>query len=187
MLVLLAFVAGSALAMIPITPGGLGFVEAGLTGVLTLAGVTPEHAVLATLLYRLFSYWLPLPSGLVASFLFRRRHRERVARRPRLTQGTVDVGAGVTSVVGASTESGSVVGGTVDGGPVVAAGRVVDVVVELVVVVGSAAAAGHDNVANAVSPHAKRLATFHVPSTSTTLPTNGYGVSKCGPPSAITE
>ena len=46
-LVLLAFVAGSALAMIPITPGGLGFVEAGLTGVLTLAGVTPDHAVLA--------------------------------------------------------------------------------------------------------------------------------------------
>jgi uncharacterized protein (TIRG00374 family) len=74
-LVLLAFVAGSALAMIPITPGGLGFVEAGLTGVLTLAGVTAEHAVLATLLYRLFSYWLPLPAGLVASFLFRRRHR----------------------------------------------------------------------------------------------------------------
>ncbi len=74
-LVLLAYVAGSALAMIPITPGGLGFVEAGLTGVLTLAGVTAEHAVLATLLYRLFSYWLPLPAGVVASFLFRRRHR----------------------------------------------------------------------------------------------------------------
>ncbi len=74
-LVLLAFVAGSALAMIPITPGGLGFVEAGLTGVLTLAGVTPDHAVLAVLLYRLFSYWLPLPAGLVASILFRRRHR----------------------------------------------------------------------------------------------------------------
>jgi len=75
-LVLLAFVAGSALAMIPITPGGLGFVEAGLTGVLTLAGVTPDHAVLAVLLYRLFSYWLPLPAGLVASILFRHRHRE---------------------------------------------------------------------------------------------------------------
>jgi uncharacterized protein (TIRG00374 family) len=78
-LVLLAFVAGSALAMIPITPGGLGFVEAGLTGVLTLAGVTPEHAVLAVLLYRLFSYWMPLPAGLVASILFRRRHREVTA------------------------------------------------------------------------------------------------------------
>jgi uncharacterized protein (TIRG00374 family) len=75
-LVLLAFVAGSALAMIPITPGGLGFVEAGLTGVLTLAGVKPDHAVLATLLYRLFQYWLPLPAGLIASVLFRRRHRD---------------------------------------------------------------------------------------------------------------
>ena len=75
-LVLLAFVAGSALAMIPITPGGLGFVEAGLTGVLTLAGVKPDDAVLAVLLYRLFSYWLPLPAGLVASILFRRRHRQ---------------------------------------------------------------------------------------------------------------
>lgn len=74
-LVLLAFVAGSALAMIPITPGGLGFVEAGLTGVLTLAGVTAEHAVLAVLIYRLFSYWMPLPAGLVASYLYRRRHR----------------------------------------------------------------------------------------------------------------
>ncbi|HXY92964.1 MAG TPA: lysylphosphatidylglycerol synthase transmembrane domain-containing protein [Acidimicrobiia bacterium] len=73
-LVLLAYVAAAALAMIPITPGGLGFVEAGLTGVLALAGVSPEHAVLATLLYRLFSYWLPLPAGLVASILFGRRH-----------------------------------------------------------------------------------------------------------------
>ena len=74
LLVLLAYVAASALAMIPITPGGLGFVEAGLTGVLALAGVSAEHAVLATLLYRLFSYWLPLPAGLVASILFSRRH-----------------------------------------------------------------------------------------------------------------
>ncbi len=72
-LVLLAYVAAAVLAMIPITPGGLGFVEAGLTGVLALAGVSPEHAVLATLLYRLFSYWLPLPAGLVASILFSRR------------------------------------------------------------------------------------------------------------------
>lgn len=75
MLVLLAFVAASALAMIPLTPGGLGFVEAGLTGVLTLAGVSAAHAVLGTLLYRMFSYWLPLPAGAIASTLFARRHR----------------------------------------------------------------------------------------------------------------
>jgi uncharacterized membrane protein YbhN (UPF0104 family) len=74
-LVLLAYVAAATLSMIPLTPGGLGFVEAGLTGVLTLAGASPDEAVLATLLYRLFSYWLPLPVGLGASIWFSRRHR----------------------------------------------------------------------------------------------------------------
>ena len=60
-LVLLAYVASAVLGMIPITPGGLGFVEAGLTATLTLAGVSAADAVLATLAYRLVSYWLPLP------------------------------------------------------------------------------------------------------------------------------
>lgn len=74
LLVLLAYVAAGTLSMIPITPGGLGFVEAGLAGVLSIAGLSPDQAVLATLLYRLFSYWLPLPAGLVASVWFNRRH-----------------------------------------------------------------------------------------------------------------
>jgi uncharacterized protein (TIRG00374 family) len=64
-LVLLAFCGAQLLAQIPITPGGLGFVEAGLTGMLALAGVSAGDAVLATFAYRLFSYWLPLPFGLV--------------------------------------------------------------------------------------------------------------------------
>jgi uncharacterized protein (TIRG00374 family) len=65
-LVLLAYVAASLLGMIPITPGGLGFVEAGLTTMLALAGVPPGDAVVATLAYRLASYWLPLVVGAVA-------------------------------------------------------------------------------------------------------------------------
>jgi uncharacterized protein (TIRG00374 family) len=64
-LVLLAFCAARALANIPVTPGGLGFVEAGLTGLLALAGVSAGNAVLATFAYRLFSYWMPLPFGLL--------------------------------------------------------------------------------------------------------------------------
>ena len=64
-LVLLAFCAARALANIPVTPGGLGFVEAGLTTMLALAGVAPGDAVLATFAYRLCSYWLPLPLGLL--------------------------------------------------------------------------------------------------------------------------
>jgi hypothetical protein len=64
-LVLLAFCAARALSNIPVTPGGLGFVEAGLTAMLALAGVSGGDAVLATFAYRLFSYWLPLPFGLL--------------------------------------------------------------------------------------------------------------------------
>ncbi|HEV2993804.1 MAG TPA: lysylphosphatidylglycerol synthase transmembrane domain-containing protein [Acidimicrobiia bacterium] len=73
--VLLAYATGAVLAMIPITPGGLGFVEAGLTGVLALAGVPAGDAVLATLSYRLVSFWLPLPAGLTGYALFRWRNR----------------------------------------------------------------------------------------------------------------
>ncbi|WP_028059736.1 lysylphosphatidylglycerol synthase transmembrane domain-containing protein [Candidatus Solirubrobacter pratensis] len=64
-LVLLAFSGAQVLAQIPVTPGGLGFVEAGLTAMLALAGVSAGDAVLATFAYRLFSYWLPLPFGLL--------------------------------------------------------------------------------------------------------------------------
>jgi len=71
--VLLAYGASAVLGMIPITPGGLGFVEAGLVGALTLAGVPASDAVVATLAYRLVSYWLPLPAGLGAYIAFRIR------------------------------------------------------------------------------------------------------------------
>ena len=72
-LVLVAFCAAQVLAQIPVTPGGLGFVEAGLTATLALAGVSAGNAVLATFAYRLFSYWLPLPAGLVGFAVHRRR------------------------------------------------------------------------------------------------------------------
>ena len=81
-LVLLAYVAGALLAMIPITPGGLGFVEAGLTGMLALAGVGGHQAVVATLAYRLVSFWLPLPAGGVAYLLYRRRYGSAAADVP---------------------------------------------------------------------------------------------------------
>ena len=33
-----------------------------------------NRALLATLAYRLFQFWLPIPAGLVAYFLFRRKY-----------------------------------------------------------------------------------------------------------------
>ena len=80
-LVLLAFTTAELLGMLPFTPGGLGFVEAGLTGTLALAGVSASDAVLATLAFRLVSFWLPLPVGVVAAFVYRRHH-------PRNAEGT---------------------------------------------------------------------------------------------------
>ena len=67
--VLLAYVVAAFLGMIPITPGGLGFVEAGLVGTLSLAGIGTDQALLATLVYRLAAYWMPIPTGAVAYFV----------------------------------------------------------------------------------------------------------------------
>jgi uncharacterized membrane protein YbhN (UPF0104 family) len=73
-LVLLAYAAAGILALVPITPGGLGIVEASLSALLILAGVPGGKAFVATLAYRLASYWLPLLAGLLAYVLFRRRY-----------------------------------------------------------------------------------------------------------------
>lgn len=81
-LVLLAYVAASLLAMIPITPGGLGFVEAGLTGTLALAGVGAGDALVATLAYRLASFWLPIPAGGLGYWLFGRRYPDAGGSSP---------------------------------------------------------------------------------------------------------
>jgi uncharacterized protein (TIRG00374 family) len=72
--VLLAYAAAGVVALVPITPGGLGIVEASLSGLLVLAGVPGGAALVATLAYRLASYWLPLLAGALAYVLFRRRY-----------------------------------------------------------------------------------------------------------------
>jgi uncharacterized protein (TIRG00374 family) len=73
-LTLLAFAAASLLGLLPFTPGGLGFVEAGLTATLALAGISAGDALVTTLVYRLLTFWLPLPIGAAAAVLFRRRY-----------------------------------------------------------------------------------------------------------------
>jgi uncharacterized protein (TIRG00374 family) len=73
-LVLLAYAATAVLALLPITPGGLGIVEASLSGLLVLADVPSANAVVATLAFRLGSYWLPTIAGGVCYVLYRRRY-----------------------------------------------------------------------------------------------------------------
>src|ERR1700750_3523772 len=58
-LILVAYAVAGIIGMIPITPGGLGLVEASLTGLLVLADVNSSQAVLATITYRSASDWVP--------------------------------------------------------------------------------------------------------------------------------
>ncbi len=72
-LVLLAYAAAQVLNMIPITPGGFGFVEVGLAVLLVFSGISSQDASLATVAYRLISLWMPILAGLPAWFLFASR------------------------------------------------------------------------------------------------------------------
>ena len=60
------YLTGSAIGSIMPTPGGLGAVEAALTAGLTAAGVPGAAAASAVLLFRLLTFWLPVPFGWAA-------------------------------------------------------------------------------------------------------------------------
>lgn len=58
-----AYGIANVLAVIPITPGGLGFVEASAITLLVSFGVQNKVATLAVLGWRLVNFWLPIPVG----------------------------------------------------------------------------------------------------------------------------
>ncbi len=79
-LVLMAFVAAAVLRMLPLTPGGLGPVEAALIPLLAAAGLEKSGAVLATLAYRMASLWLPLLFAIPAVWWLRRHDHAEQAK-----------------------------------------------------------------------------------------------------------
>jgi len=83
-LILLAYAVAGVIGLLPITPGGIGVVEASLAGFLALAGLDGGQAVLATLAYRLASYWLPMAAGPIAYVAFRHRYRGHGSPTPEL-------------------------------------------------------------------------------------------------------
>ena len=90
---LLAYGVAQILTIVPITPGGLGFVEVGLVGFLGFAGMDTGAALVATLAYRLVSYWLPMLAGAVAYGLYVHRYGRAVmpgSGAPDDSQGAVD-------------------------------------------------------------------------------------------------
>lgn len=60
---LLAYSAGQLAVNLPVTPGGLGVVEGSLTVALVAFGGAQAATVAAVLLYRVLSFWIPIPVG----------------------------------------------------------------------------------------------------------------------------
>lgn len=54
-------------AALPLTPGGIGLVEAGLAGTFTAFGTPASISVVVVLAYRLLSFWLPVLAGIPIS------------------------------------------------------------------------------------------------------------------------
>ncbi len=92
-----AFALVRLVSLLPITPGGLGVAEAGYAAFLSIglteAGI--EQVVAGILLFRFFTYAVPVPLGAIAGLAWRRHpqwlqtHRERSARKEEALYGMV--------------------------------------------------------------------------------------------------
>lgn len=79
---LVSYGLANVLAAIPVTPGGLGVVEAVLTSTLVGFGVPRGTAILGVIGYRLVNFWLPIPVG-AGAYLSLRLGRGSPAERKR--------------------------------------------------------------------------------------------------------
>jgi hypothetical protein len=84
------------LAVIPITPSGLGVVEGVLIPTLVGFHVTKTIAILGVLSYRLVNFWLPIPAGgaCYLSLRFGREGKEHRQERARVNGNGGDYGNG---------------------------------------------------------------------------------------------
>jgi uncharacterized membrane protein YbhN (UPF0104 family) len=69
----IVYLAGNTVGSFAPTPGGLGAVEAVLTAGLTAIGVPAHEAIPAVLIFRIATFWLPIPAGWV-SYTVLQRH-----------------------------------------------------------------------------------------------------------------
>ena len=76
LVLLVAYGVATALAAIPLTPGGIGVFEATMLATLPLLGVGSEAAI-PILGYRLFNFWFPIPLAAVFYPTLRRAGRAR--------------------------------------------------------------------------------------------------------------
>ena len=90
---LFAYAAGQLAGRLVPLPGGLGGVEGGVLGALTLTGTPPAAAAAAVIVYRVAGYWAVGAAGTAAAAtLGRRRSRGTGGEAPQQPVGCVDQG-----------------------------------------------------------------------------------------------
>jgi uncharacterized membrane protein YbhN (UPF0104 family) len=72
--VAVVYLGGAAVASVAPTPGGLGAIEVALSSGLAAAGMPGAAALSAVLLFRIATFWLPVPPGWIALRVLERRH-----------------------------------------------------------------------------------------------------------------
>jgi uncharacterized protein (TIRG00374 family) len=70
------FFLGMVANLIPLAPGGVGAVDAGMIGAFVLFGLPEGMVFPAILVYRMIAFWMPIPFGIVAFFQLRGRVHE---------------------------------------------------------------------------------------------------------------
>jgi uncharacterized membrane protein YbhN (UPF0104 family) len=63
-------------------PGGIGVLDAGLSGALLLYGAAPDHVVAAVLVYHAIAFWIPSIGGLIAYARLRPRLTDPMSAEP---------------------------------------------------------------------------------------------------------
>jgi uncharacterized protein (TIRG00374 family) len=95
--VIQGFFLGMVANLIPLAPGGVGFVDAGMIGAFVLFGLPSAEVFAAVLTYRVIAFWLPIPPGIIAFFQLRntvnRWEREGRGRPERIGVGEPETAA----------------------------------------------------------------------------------------------
>jgi putative heme transporter len=84
--------------LFPLAPAGVGAVDAGMIGAFVLFGLPEETVFPAILIFRLVSFWLPIPPGVVAFFQLR-----KTVRRWEAEGLPIDRGGGLRPAADGST------------------------------------------------------------------------------------
>ncbi|MFL5906879.1 MAG: YbhN family protein [Solirubrobacterales bacterium] len=95
--VIQGFFLGMLANLIPLAPGGVGAVDAGMIGAFVLFDLPSTEVFAAVLTYRVIAFWLPIPPGIIAFFQLRntvqRWDREGRSKRDPIGMGEPETAA----------------------------------------------------------------------------------------------